>query len=152
MTIGKRLYTVEIPSYSFLLEDKKLAKEQYTANCNNVQPVKLNSLLCALLLSSGRIISSAHSPSYFRFTFKAGHIDWARSCYQQLQNYLPGLTIEEQHTTDTRSVQGFTERIVIQSTSCTMADELYATWYRKDIKRVPLEFIEEYITDRTLAW
>ncbi|PIC79850.1 hypothetical protein CSV75_07675 [Sporosarcina sp. P18a] len=82
MTIGKLIYTTNSRSYGFLLEDGKAAKEQYTANCKdsnsklNLLPSsneKLNSLLCALLLGNGRIMSSTTNHKYFRFTFNTKH-------------------------------------------------------------------------------
>lgn len=131
MTIGTLKYSTHSRSYGFLLEDGKVAKEQYTAHCKNSnlktnslpsRTEKLNSLLCALLLGSGRIISSSTSHKYFRFTFHTKHTEWAHSCHQQLQSYLQSFVIKQEQTTDTRSKFGFTERVVIESAPCATAD------------------------------
>lgn len=161
MTIGKLIYYTNSRSYSFLLEDGKAAKEQYTANCKNSNPKinslpssneKLNSLLCALLLGSGRIMSSATNQKYFRFTFHTKHNEWAYSYYQQLQHYIPDFLIKKEQTTDTRSKFGFTECVVIESAPCTTAEALYYDWYRNGSKGMPLEFVEQHMTAQTLAW
>ncbi|PID05011.1 MULTISPECIES: hypothetical protein [unclassified Sporosarcina] len=161
MTIGKLIYSTNSRSYSFLLEDGKAAKEQYNANCKNSNVKKnslpssnekLNSLLCALLLGSGRIISSTTSHKYFRFTFHTKHSEWAHSCYQQLQSYVPDFLIKKEQTTDTRSEFGFTERVVIESTPCATAEALYYDWYQNGFKGMPLEFVEQHMTAQTLAW
>lgn len=161
MMIGKLKYSTDPRSYGFLLEDSKAAKEQYTANCKNSNLNKnslpsateqLNSLLCALLLGSGRIISTSANQKYFRFTFNTKHIEWAHFCHRQLQSYLPDFVIKKEQTTDTRSKHGFTERLVIKSTSSATAEALYSAWYQNGSKCIPLEFIEQYMTNQTLAW
>ena len=161
MTIGTLKYATHSRSYGFLLEDSKAAKEQYTAQCKNrnlktnslpSRTEKLNSLLCALLLGSGRIISSSTSHKYFRFTFQTKHAEWAHSCRQQLQSYLPSFVIKKEQTTDTRSTLGYTERVVIESAPCATADALYSAWYQNGSKGMPLEFVEQHMTDQTLAW
>lgn len=161
MTIGKLIYSTNSRSYGFLLEDGKAAKEQYTTNCKNSNlkinslpssNEKLNSLLCALLLSSGRIMSSATNHKYFRFTFHTKHSEWAHSCYQQLQSSVPDFLIKKEQTTDTRSKFGFTERVVIESAPCATAEALYCDWYQDGSKGMPLEFVEQYLTAQTLAW
>lgn len=161
MTIGKLIYSTNSRSYGFLLEDGKAAKEHYTANCKNSNlkinslpssNEKLNSLLCALLLSSGRIMLTATNHKYFRFTFHTKHSEWAHSCYQQLQSYVPDFLIKKEQTTDTRSNIGFTERVVIESAPCATAEALYCDWYQNGSKGMPLEFVEQYMTAQTLAW
>ncbi|ARK22460.1 hypothetical protein [Sporosarcina ureae] len=160
MTIGKFLYSTNSRSYGFLLEDGKAAKEQYVANCtnNNLEidssssTKQLNSLLCALLLSSGRIISSATNRKYFRFTFHVKHSEWAHSCHRQLKAYVLDFIIKKEQTTDTRSELGFTERIVIESAPITNAEALHTAWYQNGFKGIPLEFVEQYMTAQTLAW
>lgn len=160
MTIGKLLYSTNSRSYGFLLEDGKAAKEQYVANCtnNNLEidsssSIKqLNSLLCALLLGSGRIISSATNRKYFRFTFHVKHSEWAHACHQQLKEYVPDFIIRKEQTTDTRSKLGFTERIVIESAPIPNADALHTAWYQSGFKGIPLEFVEQHMTAQTLAW
>ncbi|PIC75938.1 hypothetical protein CSV74_13455 [Sporosarcina sp. P19] len=161
MTIGTLKYSTHSQSYGFLLEDGKAAKEQYIVNCKNSNiktnslpssTEKLNSLFCALLLGSGRIISPSTSHKYFRFTFNTKHTEWAHSCYQQLQACLPSFVIEKEQTTDTRSKLGFTERVAIESAPCEIADTLYSAWYQNGSKGIPLEFVEQHMTDQTLAW
>ncbi|PID14418.1 hypothetical protein CSV63_12895 [Sporosarcina sp. P34] len=161
MTIGTLKYSTHSRSYGFLLEDGKAAKEQYNANCKNSylkiislpsSNEKLNSLLCALLLSSGRIMSSATNHKYFRFTFNTKHSEWAHSCYQQLQSHIPDFLIKKEQTTDTRSKSGFTERVVIESAPCATAEALYSAWYQNVSKGMPLEFVEQHMTAQTLAW
>ncbi|PIC56261.1 hypothetical protein CSV80_15640 [Sporosarcina sp. P12(2017)] len=161
MTIGKLIYSTNSRSYGFLLEDGKAAKEQYTANCKNSDlkinslpssNEKLNSLLCALQLGSGRIMSSVTNHKYFRFTFNTKHSEWAHSCYQQLQSYVPDFLIKKEQTKDTRSKFSFTERVVIESTPCATAEALYSAWYQNASKGIPLEFVEQYMTAQTLAW
>ncbi|WP_158233790.1 hypothetical protein [Sporosarcina sp. P3] len=161
MTIGTLKYSTHSRSYGFLLEDGNAAKEQYTANCKNsnqkinslpFSTKKLNSLLCALLLGSGRIISSSTSHKYFRFTFHTKHTEWAHSCNQQLQAYLPNFVIKKEQTTDTRSKLGFTERVVIESAPCATADALYSDWYQNSFKGIPLDFVKQHMTDQTLTW
>ena len=161
MTIEKLIYPTNSQSYGFLLEDGKDAKEQYTANCKNnnlktnslpSSTEQLNSLLCALLLGSGRISSSSTNYKYFRFTYNTKHTEWAHSCYQQLQAYLPSFVIKKEQTIDTRSKLGFTERVVIESAPCATADALYSAWYQNGFKGIPLEFVEQHMTDQTLAW
>ncbi|ARF18215.1 hypothetical protein [Sporosarcina ureae] len=160
MTIRKLIYSSNSRSHGFLLEDSKAAKEQYTTNCKNSNPKinslpsanqKLNSLLCALLLGSGRIMSSPTNHKYFRFTFHIKHSEWAHSCYQQLQSYVSVFLIKKEQTTDTRSKFGFTERVMIESAPCA-AEALYCDWYRKGSKVMPLEFVEQHMTTQTLAW
>ena len=161
MTIGTLKYATHSRSFGFLLEDGKAAKEQYAANCKDSQlklnspsssAEKLNSLLCALLLGSGRIISSLTNHKYFRFTFHTKHSEWAYSCHQQLQACLPNFSIENERTTDPRSKLVFTERMVIESAPCATADALYVAWYQNGFKGMPLEFVEQHMTAQTLAW
>ncbi|PIC98531.1 hypothetical protein [Sporosarcina sp. P29] len=159
MSIGKLLYSTNSRSYGFLLEDGKAAKEQYVANCtnNNLEidsssTEQLNSLLCALLLGSGRIISSATNRKYFRFTFHVKHSEWAHSCHQQLKAYVSDFIIKKEQTTDTRSKLGFTERIVIESVTIPNAEALHTTWYQNGFKGIPLDFVEQHMTAQTLTW
>ncbi|PID23305.1 hypothetical protein [Sporosarcina sp. P7] len=161
MTIGTSKYSTHSRSYGFLLENSNAAKEQYITNCKNSNPKtnslpssteQLNSLLCALLLGSGRIISSSTSHKYFRFIFNTKHTEWAHCCYQQLQSYLPSFVIKKEQTTDTRSKIGFTERMMISSAPCATADALYSAWYQNGSKGIPLEFVEQHMFVQTLAW
>lgn len=172
MTVEKMLYTISNQSFGFFLEDKKIANEQYIANCGRNSPAalsgnktfslqasiplssaeKLNSLLSALLLCNGRIMSSESNHSYFRFTFKSSQYEWAHFCYQQLALYLPEIYIEKQRNNDARNKLGYTEHIVIQSPPCEVAKEIHPLWYQGGSKILPLPFIEQFINEQALSW
>lgn len=93
----------------------------------------------AKLLGNGKIVKR---DNMLRFSFRshAEDIDWIRHCCESLQ---PNITISNP-SLDANTYFAFSEAPIIY--------ELYQVWYKDKQKILPLDFLELYFNEVTLAW
>jgi LAGLIDADG DNA endonuclease family len=104
------------------------------------------------LLGDGCITKQEGRKPRFQFTHSKKDKEWCQNCYSVLKDYLPLNAPRYKKVKDKRIQSGFTEGYYVQSKTHEDITMLRNLWYKDGKKTLPLKFISEYITVRTLAW
>lgn len=104
------------------------------------------------LLGDGCIVQQSRRKPRFQFIHRRQDEQWALYCYEQLKAYIPLAIPFPRKTIDSRVRDGFTESIMVQSRTHPAITDLRALWYPGGVKRLPVTYITEHLTEEALAW
>lgn len=79
-------------------------------------------------------------------------LGWSLYCYGELKNYIPLTPPAYKIVADKRLKKGFSESHVVQSKTDEIITELYNIWDPEGKKKLPLQWIQQYLDERALAW
>lgn len=69
-----------------------------------------------------------------------------------LKHYIPLNPPLYRKVIDPRLKKGFSESFVVQSKTIPAITTLYDQWYPDGLKKLPIDFIEQYLNEQALAW
>lgn len=104
------------------------------------------------LLGDGCLIKQKNRKPRFQFIHSIKDKEWAITCYNQLENYLPFAPPTYRKVIDERIINGFTERVEVQSRTHPFFTKLESLWYCNRVKTIPLQLLEQYLNEEALAW
>jgi hypothetical protein len=93
------------------------------------------------LLGNGVIQKGGDGSAHFSFRHTSFDLEWTMYCYEQLKH--EGLLLKPTFEKNTH---------IAQSMAHSTIDTLYDIWYEDGKKIIPLQFIENYLTEESLAW
>ncbi|UOQ85175.1 endonuclease [Gracilibacillus salinarum] len=114
--------------------------------------ITLYHYICGKLLGDGSITIQKGRKPRFQFTHAAKDYDWSFYCYDKLANNIPLNKPTYKRTVDPRVKKGFTEAYVVQSKTDPIITQLESIWYQQRKKVLPINFIEDFLDVRALAW
>lgn len=112
----------------------------------------MHDLICGKLLGDGCLTKEQNRKPRFQFTHCIKDKGWSYYCYEQLYKFLPLAPPKYRKLIDSRMKLGYTESFIVQSRTSVDFSLLYEIWYPSGKKELPLSYIEENFTDRSLAW
>lgn len=112
----------------------------------------MHDLICGKLLGDGCLTKEQNRKPRFQFTHCIKDKGWSYYCYEQLDEFLPLAPPKYRKLIDSRMKLGYTESFIVQSRTSIDISSLYEVWYPNRKKELPLSYIEENFTDRSLAW
>lgn len=104
------------------------------------------------LLGDGCITVQSKRKPRFQFIHTASDYKWCYHCYQQLSTYIPLNPPTYSKIMDCRISRKFTERYIVQSKTSEIITILESIWYINRKKIIPIDFLDKYLDERTLAW
>lgn len=93
------------------------------------------------LLGNGIIKMEKDGVNYFSFRHVPHDLNWMMYCYEQLQHEVVLIKPSYENST-----------YIALSKTHSLIDTLYGIWYENGKKIIPLQFIEEHLTEESLAW
>ncbi|QWC22388.1 endonuclease [Bacillus haikouensis] len=109
-------------------------------------------LMNGKLLGDGCITKQEGRKPRFQFTHSIKDKEWCEHCYSVLNEHLPLNAPKYKKVKDQRVQSGYTEGYYVQSKTDEAITLLRNLWYKNGKKILPLSFISEHLTARTLAW
>jgi LAGLIDADG DNA endonuclease family len=109
-------------------------------------------LMNGKLLGDGCITKQEGRKPRFQFTHSIKDKEWCEHCYLVLNEHLPLNAPKYKKVKDQRVQSGYTEVYYVQSKTEEAIILLRNLWYKNGKKILPLNFISEYLSARTLAW
>ncbi|MCM3567011.1 hypothetical protein [Neobacillus mesonae] len=113
---------------------------------------ELLNMLSGKLLGDGCITKQKGRKPRFQFIHSASDKDWCFYCYEKLKNELPISPPHYRKIKDKRILQGYTESYQVQSRTTLLITWLESLWYDNRIKKLPFQFLEQYLNELALAW
>lgn len=104
------------------------------------------------LLGDGCITKQEGRSPRFQFIHSKKDNAWCEHCYLGLKEYLPLNVPKYKKVKDPRIKSGYTEGYYVQSRTHENITFLRNVWYKKGKKTLPLEFLYDHLSPRTLAW
>ncbi|MFL8936244.1 endonuclease [Rossellomorea oryzaecorticis] len=104
------------------------------------------------LLGDGCITKQEGRKPRFQFTHSKKDKEWCEHCYSTLRDHLPLNAPKYKKVKDQRVQSGYTEGYYVQSKTHEAITVLRNLWYKDGQKILPLSFISDHLTARTLAW
>src|SRR5690606_18648410 len=77
---------------------------------------------------------------------------WTNHCYEMLNSYLPLNPPVYKKVIDLRLKKGFSESYVVQSKTSSIITSIYEQWYPNGRKKLPTDFLKQYLNAKALAW
>ncbi|MCM3636856.1 endonuclease [Sporosarcina luteola] len=114
--------------------------------------MSFNNFLCGKLLGDGCITKQEKRKPRFQFMHRAEDLGWSVHCYEELKNYIPINPPAYRKIADKRLKKGFSESFVVQSKTDEIITKLYKIWYPEGKKKLPLQWVQQYLDERALAW
>ncbi|QHJ69584.1 endonuclease [Planococcus halotolerans] len=112
----------------------------------------MHDLICGKLLGDGCLTKEQNRKPRFQFTHCIKDKGWSNYCYEQLGESLPLTPPKYRKLIDSRMKLGYTESFIVQSRTSIDISFLYEVWYPSGKKELPLSYIGDNFTDRSLAW
>jgi hypothetical protein len=104
------------------------------------------------LLGDGCITKQEGRKPRFQFTHSKKDQEWCEHSYSVLKKHLPLNAPKYKRVKDQRIQAGYTEGYYVQSKTHEAITMLRNLWYEEGKKILPLNFISEHLTVRTLAY
>jgi hypothetical protein len=104
------------------------------------------------LLGDGCITKQEGRKPRFQFIHSKKDKGWCEHCYSALKEYLPLNAPKYKKVKDKRVQSGYTEGYYVQSKTHEVITMLRNVWYKEGKKTLPLDFLSNHLTARTLAW
>lgn len=120
-------------------------------NFRNIEP-ELLSMITGKLLGDGNMIHDRNKATRLRFTHASKDRGWCLHCYQKLSKYMKLSPPKYRRIYDPRIKAGYTECYYVQSFTWSALEKIKSDWYADGKKRVPFEYIYNYLTPLCLAW
>ncbi|MBD7985176.1 endonuclease [Sporosarcina sp. Sa2YVA2] len=108
--------------------------------------------ICGKLLGDGCITKQEGRKPRFQFMHRIEDVGWAQHCYEQLRYDIPVNAPAYRKVLDPRLKKGFAESYVVQSKTHEIITALYEIWYPSGKKNLPMDWIQQYMNERSLAW
>ncbi|MGE7982907.1 hypothetical protein [Solibacillus sp. NPDC093137] len=108
--------------------------------------------ICGKLLGDGCITKQTGRKPRFQFMHRVEDFEWTNHCYEILKPYLPLNPPVYRKVIDLRLKKGFSESYVVQSKTSSVITSIYEQWYPKGQKKLPTDFLEQYLNEQALAW
>ena len=108
--------------------------------------------ICGKLLGDGSITKQAGRQPRFQFMHRIEDKEWTEYGYEQLKNFLPLLPPAYSKVTDPRLKAGYSERYIMQSRVHQEINALYDKWYPLGKKKIPFDFLNNYLNEEALSW
>lgn len=112
----------------------------------------MEDMMCGKLLGDGCLTKQTGRKPRFQFTHALTDKGWSEHCFEELSEFYPLAPPKYKKVIDSRIAQGFTECHIVQSRTSQELNALYETWYPRGNKELPFAYIEQYFTERSLAW
>ena len=113
---------------------------------------KYLSYISGTLLGDGCIIHQHGRKPRFQFIHTSTDYQWCKFCYEQLRLFIPLYPPVYRKIKDERVTKGYTESYMVQSRTSDIISNLDVIWYPDGKKIVPIDFLYEFLDERTLAW
>jgi hypothetical protein len=112
----------------------------------------MHDLLCGKLLGDGCLSKQQGRKPRLQFIHCKKDMGWSAHCYEQLSPFLPLNPPSYRKTIDSRITIGYTESYMVQSRTSEVLCKLHKIWYPHSKKELPIAYIQEHFTDKSLAW
>lgn len=112
----------------------------------------MHDLLCGKLLGDGCLTKQQGRKPRLQFIHCKKDLGWSVRCYEQLSPFLPLNPPSYRKIIDSRITIGYTESYMVQSRTSEVLCQLYEIWYPNLKKELPIAYIQEHFTDKSLAW
>jgi hypothetical protein len=109
-------------------------------------------MITGKLLGDGCITKQNERKPRFQFIHSTSDKDWCFYCFEQLKNDIPFTPPYYKKVKDNRILKGYTECFQVQSRTDPFITWLESIWYHNRIKKIPFEFLEQYLNEQALAW
>lgn len=110
------------------------------------------SMMTGKLLGDGCFTKQKGRKPRFQFIHRVADFDWSQHCYEQLKEFIPLNPPKYKMVLDPRIQKGFTECFFVQSKTDVVITKLEKLWYKNRVKKLPIEFIANYLNEPALAW
>ncbi|WP_164668007.1 endonuclease [Virgibacillus doumboii] len=104
------------------------------------------------LLGDGSITIQQRRKPRFQFTHKSSDCNWSNYCYSNLKEFIPLNPPKYQKTVDLRLKKGYSTAYRVQSKTSNIITYLRKKWYSEFGKVIPIDLMEEYFNEESLAW
>ena len=108
--------------------------------------------ICGKLLGDGSMTKQGNRKARFQFMHRAEDFKWTNHCYELLKNLLSLNPPAYKKVNDPRLKKGYSESFVVQSKTSPVITALYEQWYPHGKKKLPFDFLEQYLNEQALAW
>lgn len=108
--------------------------------------------ICGKLLGDGSMTKQGSRKARFQFMHRAEDYEWTNYCYESLKPFLPLNPPVYKKINDSRLKKGYSESFFVQSKTSPVISELYEQWYPNGKKKLPFNFLEQYLNKQALAW
>lgn len=108
--------------------------------------------ICGKLLGDGCITKQEGRKPRFQFMHKIEDVEWAQHYYEKLRSDNPVNPPAYRKVLDARLKKGFSESYVVQSKTHEIITALYEIWYPSGKKKLPMDWIQQHLNERSLAW
>ncbi|WP_052483933.1 hypothetical protein [Bacillus sp. OxB-1] len=108
--------------------------------------------ICGKLLGDGCITKQAGRKPRFQFMHRIEDAAWVQNGYEQLKSNIPLNPPTYRKVADARLKKGYSESYIVQSRTDDAITALYELWYPDGKKKLPIDWIEQYLDERALAW
>ncbi|MBB6453621.1 hypothetical protein HNQ94_002070 [Salirhabdus euzebyi] len=110
------------------------------------------SKIAGKLLGDGSITVQKGRKPRFQFTHCIKDKGWSIHSYIELKGLIPLSEPRYRKVIDPRTKAGYTEGYYVLSKTSPIITQLESIWYHNRIKVVPMDFLEKYFNNLTLAW
>lgn len=104
------------------------------------------------LLGDGCITKHGKRQPRFQFIHRIADFDWCNACYNDLKQFIPLHPPTYRKTMDPRLKRGFSESYMVQSRVDPVITDLENLWYTDRVKKIPFDFLDEFLNEEALAW
>jgi hypothetical protein len=109
-------------------------------------------LMIGKLLGDGCITKQKGRKPRFQFIHSKKDKGWCEHCYSALKEHLPLNAPKYRKVKDKRVKSGYTEGYYVQSKTQETITMLRSMWYKEGQKIIPLDYLSDHLSIRTLAW